>query len=133
MALSGAQVAYPGFAAGPYATAYLGNAYAPTFGYSAAALDASATSAATLGAAAPARTALDVFNPYPAAYNFHPYANLYASSYFPYANYFPAAFAAAAPVAVAPAAAAPAAVAAEPVVAPTVKVSLERWSCNIFT
>ncbi len=111
MALASAQVAYPGFAGGPYATAYLSGAYAPTFGYSSYGASASASAAAALSTG-PVRTALDVFNPY--VYNFHPYANLYAARFFPHAV---------APVpAVTPAAPAPAAVAVEPAATPLVKV-----------
>lgn len=117
------QVPYPGFAGGPYATAYV-NAYAPSFGYSAYGLPdpvADARVAAQV-APAPARTALDVFAPTPAAY-FNPYypAGLYQGAFYPgfYPGFAPFAPAAAA---VAPA---PAAVAVEEVAAPAVvKVSV---------
>lgn len=130
VACAAAQVPYPGFVNGPYATAY--NAYAPGFAYSNFGTPASTAPLAT--AAGPVRTALDVFAPtyapYAAynAYNFAPYGNLYAgyanygypgyyANYANYANAIPA-IAAPAPAIAAPAlSAAPVAVEAAPAVA----------------
>ncbi len=131
VALASAQIPYPGFAGGPYNTAYLRSAaYAPAFAYS-----SYGTPASTAPLPAASATALDVFAPYAAAapvaapaYAF-PYHAGYATGYVPGLNYGfgPAAVPVAAPAAAFAAAApapAPAAVAVEAAPAPVVKVML---------
>ncbi len=98
MACCTSQVPYPGFPAGPYATAYV-NGYAPAYGYTTYGANALPTRSALPAAA---HTALDVFAPYAAPLHYAGQVPFFGSPYF-----YPAVAADAEPAAVAIKTAAP--------------------------